>query len=51
MADFVLAHCNKNISWVENAVLDISSVGQHIHNIIIYTMCGVDPLVALSEDF
>lgn len=50
-ADIVLAHCNKNISWLENAALDVSSVAQHVRNIFIYTMCGVDPLFALSEDF
>mmetsp|Transcript_7546 Transcript_7546/g.21032 ORF Transcript_7546/g.21032 Transcript_7546/m.21032 type:complete len:789 (-) Transcript_7546:548-2914(-) len=50
-ADVVLAHCNKNISWLENATRNIASVGQNVHNIFVYTMCGVDPLVALSEDF
>ena len=50
-ADIVLAHCKKNISWLEEAVPELLFSGLKIGKIHVYSMCGIDAKRYLGSKF
>ena len=51
LADIVVAHCRKNLSWLEEATREIHSGPRKIRNVYIYSMCEVDPLLDMRNMF